>query len=582
MATNSDSIALAKDASSLTPRRVGLLLVCALILTVCWRMAEVRPSALFEPASLTSVWTFLRGLFPPDFSPEFLRVVLAATGWTIAIALAGSALSIGIGLPLGVMATSTLWRRGVLLSGDPDSAATLLLRGLSRFTRALLGFLRAIPDLMWGLFFVVAVGLGSLAGTLALAVSYGGVLGRVYADVFEDVDPRPLEALHSSGASRAQIFLRAIWPQAAPSITAYTLYNFECAVRAASVLGFVGAGGIGYEINISMRLFNYGQVLTLILAFVCLLTATDAVSRFFRRRLHAQVTSTSRVRFLMEETLGGLASPVGRIASHFLWPVAFIAVAFSFYAVGFINGALLDVQIGARLLRFVGKMFPPDVAPTFLLSLVKPIFQTISISVIGTLIGVSLGATLALPATSALMLIPPEYAGRHSPIQSAARWLAYHAARAIFTVLRSIPELVWVLICMLAVGLGPFAGTLAIGLHTGGVLGKLYAETLEEVPMKPVEALRALGARPIQIFTWAMWPQARPMLTSYTVLRWEMNLRVSTVLGLVGGGGMGQAIYNNVQLGFYARLLTLIAVVYALVITTDWISDRLRFRTVTA
>jgi len=130
--------------------------------------------------------------------------------------------------------------------------------------------------------------------------------------------------------------------------------------------------------------------------------------------------------------------------------------------------------------------------------------------------------------------------------------------------------------CILAVGIGPFAGTIALGLHTAGVLGKLYAETMEEVPLRPVEALHSLGARPLQVLVWAIWPQARPMLSSYTVLRWEMNLRASTILGLVGGGGLGQAIYNNVQLGFYTRLSTLILLIYALVLASDWIGERLR------
>lgn len=592
MATNSGSIkpgtvSRAGGGDFITPRRAALLLASAAALAFCWHAAEVRPAALLDPASAASVWGFLRGLFPPDFSPDFLRVVLAATAQTLAVAIAGTLLSVGLGLPLGILATATLWRRGVLLSGERRGAWATLLSLLNRLTRALLGFLRAIPDLMWGLLFVVAVGLGSLAGTLALAVSYGGVLGRVYGDVFEDVDPRPVEALHASGATRAQVFLRAVWPQAAPAVTAYTLYNFECAVRAAAVLGFVGAGGIGYEINLSMRLFSYGQVLTLILAFVGLMTATDALSRHFRRRLHAEVSPTSPVRFLMEETLGVGSRPFGRRASRVLArvgsravaPFLVLAAGCSLYAVGFLNGALLDAGVGARIVRFVGRMFPPDLAPEFLLGLVWPLFQTVGISVIGTLLGVAIGAALALPATSTLMFVGGDAAGRPSHAGLAARALAYHAARLLFTLLRAIPELVWVLICILAVGLGPFAGTLAIGLHTGGVLGKLYAETLEEVPPKPVEALRAGGARPLQLFLWAMWPQARPMLLSYTVLRWEMNLRVSTVLGLVGGGGLGQAIYNNVQLGFYTRLSTLIAVVYALVITTDWVSDRLRYRT---
>jgi phosphonate transport system permease protein len=148
----------------------------------------------------------------------------------------------------------------------------------------------------------------------------------------------------------------------------------------------------------------------------------------------------------------------------------------------------------------------------------------------------------------------------------------------VLNILRPIPELVWVLICIIAVGIGPFAGTIALGLHTAGVLGKLYAETNEEVPMRPVEALRSLGARPPQLLLWAIWPQARPLLSSYTVLRWETKLRASTILGLLGGGGLGQAIYNNVQLGFYPRLSTLILIVYALVLTSDWIRERLRLR----
>lgn len=571
----------------MTPRRAALLLACGVALALCWRAAEVRPSALFDRAAVASVWSFLRGLFPPDFSPDFLRVVLAATTQTLAVAVTGTLLSVGLGLPLGIMATATLWRRGPLLEGERRGARTLLFAALSRLTRALLGFLRAIPDLMWGLLFVVAVGLGSLAGTLALAVAYGGVLGRVYGDVFEDVDPRPVEALHAAGATRAQIFLRAVWPQAAPAVTAYTLYNFECAVRAAAVLGFVGAGGLGYEINLSMRLFEYGQVLTLILAFVVLLTATDALSRHFRRRLHAEVSPDSPARFLMEETLGVGARPFGRRASRVVSriraravaPVFVFAAVCSLYAVGFLNGALLDAGVLSRMARFVARMFPPDLSREFLLGLIQPLFQTVGISVIGTLLGIAVGAALALPATSTLMFAPAEAAGRRSAFGLVARWLAYHAARLVFTLLRAIPELVWVLICILAVGLGPFAGTLAIGLHTGGVLGKLYAETLEEVPARPVEALRTAGARGAQVFLWAMWPQARPMLVSYTVLRWEMNLRVSTVLGLVGGGGLGQAVYNNVQLGFYTRLSTLIAVVYALVVLTDWLSDKLRYRT---
>jgi phosphonate transport system permease protein len=565
---------------TLTVRRFTAAAAAGIVLILSWRYAEIRPTAIFEPGAAAAVWTFISGLFPPDLSPEFLRVVAAAAAQTIAIAIAGTALSILVGLPLGILATPILWRRGVLVAGEPPGASKLLLAGLSRATRALFGFLRAVPDLMWGLLFVVAIGLGSLAGTLALAVSYSGVLGRVYADVFEDVDSHALEALHATGATRAQIFLRAIWPQAAPGITAYTLYSLECCVRASAVLGFIGAGGIGYEISLSMRLFDYGQVMTLIVSLIMLVAATDAVSRFLRRRLHANAPAGS---FAHQSTRGvrGFRRRLMRheSARHSAFNLIIVlAVAWSFYATGLFGIARADSGVLTRVSRFVGEMFPPDLSPEFLRSLFVPLLQTIGISVIGTLIGIAIGAVLALPATSTLTLGGEDDAGKSSRLGRVARWLIYLSARLTLNVLRSIPELVWVLVCILAVGLGPFAGTLAIGLHTGGVLGKLYAETLEEVPPNPVEALRANGARRLQILLWGMWPQARPTLVSYTVLRWEMNLRVSTILGLVGGGGLGQAIYNNVQLGFYSRIAVLIAVIYALVMTTDWLGDLLRTR----
>jgi phosphonate transport system permease protein len=562
-------------------RRLVKISALVLALIFCWWAAGVRPSLLFEPGTIASVWGFLRSLFPPDFSIAFVRITVAAIGQTVAIAVVSTVLSIIIGLPLGILSAATLWRRGVL---NENKSATHLMPVVSRLSRALLGFLRAVPDLVWALLFVVAVGLGSLAGALGLAIGYGGVIGRVYADVFDDVDQRPVEALYASGATRGQIFLRAIWPQALPSVTAYTLYSFECSVRAASVLGFVGAGGIGYEINLSMRLFDYGQVLTLILAFVVLLSANDIFSRFLRRRFSSGSARPSQVRRLMESALSRAAewSPNERARSFRgtaapMIPITMVIVILvSFYAIGFGDGRPLDVRIAERTIRFLAAMFPPELDPAFLSTLLKPVFQTIGISVIGTLVGVGIGASVAPLATSSLMLVPSDAVGRHSLLHRGVRSLIYYAARLMFTLLRSIPELVWVLICILAVGLGPFAGTLAIGLHTGGVLGKLYAEILEEVPSQPIEALRANGSSTLQILLWGMWPYARPMLTSYTVLRWETNLRVSTILGLVGGGGLGQIIYADVQLGFYSRLATLIMVIYVLVLATDWISDKLR------
>jgi phosphonate transport system permease protein len=222
-----------------TPRRAAALVAAVFVLVICWQIDEVRLGTIFQRSTSSALWTLLRGLFPPDLSFGFLRVVCRALLSTLATGIAGTFLSVLIAIPLAALSTPILWRRGTLFSADEGNPGSTLRAAASRAVLAFLGFLRAIPDLVWGLLFVTAVGLGSLPGTLALVVSYTGVLGRVYADAFADVDPRPLEALQAIGATRGQIFLRGIWPQARPTVTAYTLYSFECCVRAASVLGFV-------------------------------------------------------------------------------------------------------------------------------------------------------------------------------------------------------------------------------------------------------------------------------------------------------------------------------------------------------
>jgi phosphonate transport system permease protein len=545
-----------------TTRRSAAPLFGAALLVYCWQMAGIRPSVLWDREAVAAAGSFAAGLFPPDVSLGFLGVAGAAIVRTLGMAVTGTVLSIALALPMAVLATRTLWQRGVLLAGEPPGLAGFARGVVAGSARAVLRFLRAVPDLVWALLFVVAVGLGPVAGVLALAIGSAGVLGRVYADVFEAVDPGPLEALHATGATRLQVFLVGIWPQAARSVLAYTLYSFECGVRAASVLGFVGAGGIGYEIQVSMRLFRYHEVLTLIASFVLLATSTEALGRWIRRRLDSNRDARGAARVLGAGPARGAQLIAGAAV------LCASAAASGFFDVTRCRG-LLD-----RMGRFAMQLVPFALDSGFLRSLARPLEETIAISIVGTAAGVVLGGALAIPATSTLMLPRDDAAGRHPLLERAAGWACYRASRLTLGVLRSIPDLVWVMVCVLAVGFGPFAGTIALGLHTGGVLGKLYAEVLEEAPDPPIEALRATGAGPLGCLVWGMLPQARAMLVSYTALRWETNLRASTVVGLVGGGGIGLAIYNNIQLGFYPRVATLVVVVYLLVIASDWIADR--------
>jgi phosphonate transport system permease protein len=409
---------------------------------------------------------------------------------------------------------------------------------------------------------VVAFGLGPLPGALALALNNAGVIGRVAADLFEAVPPRPLAALHASGASRPQIFLVAVWPQAASSLAGYVLYTFECCVRAAAVLGFVGAGGLGQELQLSLRMFEYGQVLTLLGALWLLLLITERASAALRRRWQAAapLPLLSRLR------------PLPLLLQGSAW-LAALGAAFALSGFGAASegeGKLV------RMAAFAGRLFPPDLSPAFLRTLGAPLLQTVAISVVGTFVGLGLGVLLGLPATRTLLLDDQREPGARGPLYYIFQHALQALARGLLALLRSIPELVWVLLCIVAVGLGAASGALALGLHTGGVLGKLYAETLEEAPPRAAQALRASGASKLQALLWATWPQVRETLASFTLLRWETNLRVSTVVGLAGGGGLGLVLYNDVQLGFHDRAATSVLLVLALVTATDALAGRLR------
>jgi phosphonate transport system permease protein len=151
--------------------------------------------------------------------------------------------------------------------------------------RAVLSVFRSIPEYVWAFMFVRAVGLGPFPGVLAIGVAYGGMLGKVYSEILEASNPRPLETLHAAGASRAGVLLYGLLPQALPNLASYTLYRWECAIRASAILGFLGAGGLGQQVELSMRMFRFDEVLTELLVLLALVAAVDFLSGRLRRGL---------------------------------------------------------------------------------------------------------------------------------------------------------------------------------------------------------------------------------------------------------------------------------------------------------
>lgn len=251
-------------------------------LVVLWPLmvaTEFRPWLLFDARSLDATGQFLRGFWPPAHSADFLLLVAAEAWRTVAIATAGLVLALGLAVPATLLSTSAL---------SVSALSGRMARGpfwLRQAVRWGLIVLRSVPELVWALVFVRVVGLGPTAGVLAIALTYAGMLGKVYGEILESGEAHATESLLRNGSSRLQAFFFGLLPQNAAELTSYTVYRWECAIRSSVVLGFVGAGGLGQLLDGSMKMFNGGEVLTMLVVFVLLVALADRVSAGLRRSL---------------------------------------------------------------------------------------------------------------------------------------------------------------------------------------------------------------------------------------------------------------------------------------------------------
>ena len=259
--------------------RVFWLSLAAVLLWPLCVATEFRLWVLWEPENRKVTADFLSSFWPLVHNAEFLQLVARETWRTVAMATAGVTLAFALAVPLSLLATRVLSLSA--LSGRMDRGPAVLRGGV----RVLLIVLRSIPELIWALVFVRVVGLGPTAGVLAIALTYGGMLGKVYAEILESGETHATQALMRNGSGRLQAFVYALLPSHAAELASYTVYRWECAIRSSVVLGFVGAGGLGQQLDNSMKMFNGGEVATLLLVFIALVALADRVSAWLREAL---------------------------------------------------------------------------------------------------------------------------------------------------------------------------------------------------------------------------------------------------------------------------------------------------------
>ncbi|WP_426210401.1 PhnE/PtxC family ABC transporter permease [Massilia sp. TWP1-3-3] len=260
--------------------RVITALVCLALLWPALVYSEFKPWILFDLRSLRSAGSFLLGFLTPATERGFLLMVLEQTWQTVAIATAGLTLALLGAIPATLIVTERL-----SISRLGTHRMRLRSSLLRQLVRWILIVLRSVPELVWALLFVRVVGLGPTAGVLAIAISYSGMLGKVYAEILESSDARATDALLANGSSRLAALLYGALPESASELVSYTVYRWECAIRGSAVMGFVGAGGLGQRMQESVNAMNGGEVSTMLIMFVLLVALADLVSRMLRKRL---------------------------------------------------------------------------------------------------------------------------------------------------------------------------------------------------------------------------------------------------------------------------------------------------------
>lgn len=249
------------------PWLIRLLVLCLIISTYIWALQGLQTDfSLFKWSYVTD---FLSRFFPPDFS--VLDIAIQRLIETIQMSIWGTTIGAILSLPIAILSARNI--------------APAWLQVLANFLQ---NAVRSVPSIILGLIFVAATGLGASAGTLALGIYTIGYLGKFYQEGIEAVNPRSLESLRVAGASKLQIFQYGILPQTLPLGLGYTLYMFEYNIRAASVLGLVGAGGIGFELKSYIDAFEYNKALTMLLVLLFVVTVIDAISNELRHRLESK------------------------------------------------------------------------------------------------------------------------------------------------------------------------------------------------------------------------------------------------------------------------------------------------------
>lgn len=486
---------------------------------------------------------FSKPIGAPYFSDTFVLVMQKMVE-TVALALMATIFSIVLAMPLSFLAARNI-------VGTTNSGVVLYY-----VVRMFFNVVRSIDPLVWGLVVVVWVGLGPFAGVLALTIHSIAALGKLYSEEVEHIDAGPVEAVQATGANFLQTIQYAVVPQIWPPFLGYSLLRWDINVRSATIVGFVAGGGIGFLLIQFIQKGAYNQYATTMWAIAIVVYVLDLASAKWRERILRSETGPATV-----------SKPFFSSWRNILLVLFLVAVFAAAWNISQIEPAEF-LNPGKNLGSLLHDFVTIDLSADTLGVTGDLMVQTILMALLAT----TLGGVLAIPFS---FLAARNLAGRSRLLGG-----LYYVSRTFFNLFRSIEALVYVTLFIIWVGIGPFAGMLALSVATFALLGKLFSEAIENVDSGPMEAISATGANSLQTIVYGVIPQIVPPFVSYAIYQWDINIRISTIIGFGGGGGIGFQLQTWMNMLQYHKAGSAVLAIVIVVVIMDFASAKIRERLV--
>ncbi|KGJ75142.1 phosphate starvation-inducible protein PhoH [Cryobacterium roopkundense] len=419
---------------------------------------------------------------------------------------------------------------------------------------------RAVPDVVLAMVFVLMFSLGSLPGILAIGIHSIGMISKMFADAIEQIDEGPRLAIRATGGSRLQQFTAGVLPQVLPSWVATVLHRNDINLRGSVILGYVGVAGLGLEMSYAFKSLNYSLGLGIALVIFALCVVMEIVSSVVRA---AMLGMQPTGRGLGDRLLRRLPRrPRAADDARRPWTSARTRNAlWGWTSVAVVAGSvwICDIQWGdfltvwGYLPETAAKFWPPSFAAYSAPVMFEAMSETIAIALAATILTVIASVVIGSLAARNVAPTPRVRAGM----------------RLVLVSIRGIPEIILAIVLIVVTGLGAQAGTIALAIGGVGLLGKLLADSLEEVQPGPEQALKATGASRGQVYASATLPQGMKALIGHSFYMLDTNIRAATILGLVGGGGVGYYLLNAGQGSRYDLVTTIVLMILVTVLVVE-------------